>query len=262
MAFESLTLEVVDQLLIITLDRPKANAIDKATSFEIYQAVVKLEEDPQLRVGIITGSGDRFFSAGWDLKAAAAGEAADADFGPGGFAGVTEFFGRTKPLIAAVNGLALGGGFELALACDLIVAAKHAEFGLPEVKLGLVADSGGMLRLPRLIPRSIALELLLTGRRLSATEAASLGIINQVVSASDLMDAATELGRTISTSAPLSVAAVLEVVHATEGVGIAEGFAEMRSGKLKYYPKVASSEDAVLGVASFAEKSTPHWKGR
>lgn len=262
MEFEFLRLEVVDQILVITLDRPKANAIDRATSFEIYQAIVKLEEDPSLRVGIITGSGDRFFSAGWDLKAAAEGEAADADFGPGGFAGVTEFFDRTKPLIAAVNGLALGGGFELALACDLIIAAEHAEFGLPEAKLGLVADSGGMLRLPRLVPRPIALELLLTGRRLSATEAAALGVVNQVVSASDLMDAATALARTISISAPLSVAAVLEVVRATEGLGIAEGFAAMRSGKLKYYPKVASSEDAVLGVASFADKTTPEWKGR
>ena len=261
MDFKSIRLDVADQLLVITLDRPKANAIDRATSFEIYQAVAKLEADPQLRVGIITGSGNRFFSAGWDLKAAAAGEAADADFGPGGFAGVTEFFDRTKPLIAAVNGLALGGGFELALACDLIVAAEHAEFGLPEVKLGLVANSGGMLRLPRLMSRTIALELLLTGRRLSADEAASLGVVNQVVSASDLMEAATELGRTIAASAPLSVSAVLEVVRATEGVGIAEGFAEMRSGKLKYYPKIASSEDAILGVASFAEKRTPQWKG-
>jgi crotonobetainyl-CoA hydratase len=260
--FKSIRTEVVDQMLIIVLDRPKANAIDVATSVEIYQAVVMLEQDLNLRAGIITGSGERFFSAGWDLKAAAAGEAANADFGPGGFAGVTEHFNRTKPLIAAVNGLSLGGGFELALACDLIVAAEHAEFGLPEVRLGLVSDSGGMLRLPRLMPRAIALDLLLTGRRLSASEAARWGVVNQVVSASDLMDTATELGRLIAESAPLSVAAVLEVMRATEGVGVAEGFERMRSGTLKHYPRIASSEDAIEGVASFAEKRTPHWKGR
>lgn len=262
MVFKSIRTDVVDQLLIIVLDRPKANAIDAETSFEIYQAVAILEQDPRFRAGIITGSGERFFSAGWDLKAAAAGEAADGDFGPGGFAGVTEFFDRTKPLIAAVNGLALGGGFELALACDLIIASEHAEFGLPEVRLGLIADSGGALRLPRLMPRAIALELLLTGRRLSAAEAARWGVVNQVVSARNLMEAATELGCAIATSAPLSVAAVLEVTRTTEGVGIAEGFANMRSGRLKHYPKIASSEDAVEGVASFSEKRTPQWKGR
>lgn len=262
MVFESIRVDVVDQVLIIVLDRPKANAIDVATSLEIYQAVAMLEQDPQLRVGIITGSGERFFSAGWDLKAAAAGEAADADFGPGGFAGVTEFFDRTKPLIAAVNGLALGGGFELALACDLIIAAEHAEFGLPEVRLGLIADSGGALRLPQLMPRAIALELLLTGRRLSVAEAARWGVVNQVVSASDLMQTATELGHAIAASAPLSVAAVLEITRVSEGVGIAEGFANMRSGKLKNYRKIASSEDAIEGVASFSEKRAPQWKGR
>jgi crotonobetainyl-CoA hydratase len=260
--FKSIRTGVVDQLLIIILDRPKANAIDVATSVEIYQAVVMLERDLNLRAGIITGSGERFFSAGWDLKAAADGEAADGDFGPGGFAGVTEFFSRTKPLIAAVNGLALGGGFELALACDLIVAAEHAEFGLPEVKLGLVPDSGGMLRLPRLMPRAIALELLLTGRRLSAAEAARWGVVNQVVPAGDLLEAATELGRTIAVSAPLSVAAVLEVMRSAEGLGVAEGFERMRSGGLEHYPKITSSEDAIEGVASFAEKRAPQWKGR
>jgi crotonobetainyl-CoA hydratase len=130
------------------------------------------------------------------------------------------------------------------------------------VKLGLVPDSGGMLRLPRLMPRAIALELLLTGRRLSASEAARWGVVNQVVSISDLMDTATELGRLIADSAPLAVAAVLEVMRTTEGVGVAEGFEQMRSGTLKHYPKIASSEDAIEGVASFAEKRTPHWKGR
>jgi len=259
--FKSVRTEVVDQLLIIVLDRPKANAIDAATSLEIYQAVAMLENDGHLRAGIITGAGDRFFSAGWDLKAADAGEAADSDFGPGGFAGVTEFFDRTKPLIAAVNGLALGGGFELALACDLIIAADQAEFALPEARLGLVADSGGMLRLPRLMPHAIALEIMLTGRRLSVSEAAQWGVVNHVVPASDLLAVAKDLGRTIAAAAPLSVASILEVLRTTDGLGVAEAFAEMRSGKLKHYPKIASSDDAMEGVASFSEKREPHWKG-
>ena len=144
---EPVRMDVDHGVLVVTLDRPKANAIDVPTSRALYDAFRRLEEDQSLRVAVLTGAGDRFFSAGWDLKAAAAGEAVDADHGPGGFGGLTELFDRTKPVIAAVNGLALGGGLELALAADLIVAADHAELALPEVRVGLVADSGGLLRL-------------------------------------------------------------------------------------------------------------------
>lgn len=158
-------------VLTITLDRPKANAINVPTSLALYQAFCRLRDTPALRVGILTGTG-RFFSAGWDLASATEGEAIDAHHGPGGFGGLTEFFDLGKPVIAAVNGLAMGGGFELALAADLIVASESAEFALPEVKLGMVADSGGLLRLPQRLPRAIALELLLTGRRMGAAEAA------------------------------------------------------------------------------------------
>ena len=140
--------QVEGQTLIVTLDRPKANAIDVTTSRALYAAFDRLRQDPGLRVGILTGAGDRFFSAGWDLKAAAAGEGVDADHGPGGFAGITEFLDIGKPVIAAVNGLAFGGGFELVLAADMVVAADHAEFALTEVTLGIVPDAGGMLRLP------------------------------------------------------------------------------------------------------------------
>ena len=161
----AVTLENRAGILIITLDRPKANAIDVATSNELYVAFKTLNDDPALRVGIITGTG-RFFSAGWDLDAANQGEAVDADHGPGGFAGLTEYFSLTKPVIAAVNGLAVGGGFELALAADLIVASTTARFWLPEAQLGMLPDSGGLLRLPKAIPARLAREMILIGRRM------------------------------------------------------------------------------------------------
>ena len=163
------------EVLVVTLDRPSANAVDVTTSRALYAAFRRLEDDPSLRVGIITGGGERFFCAGWDLKAAAAGEAVDADHGPGGFAGLTEFFGRAKPVIAAVNGLALGGGLELALAADLMVVAEHAELAVPEVRVGVVADAGGLLFLPRRLPAAIARELLLTGRRMTRRRGGRLG---------------------------------------------------------------------------------------
>src|SRR5258708_20026109 len=163
--------EAVASVLAITLDRPPANAVDVATSHALYEAFARLEDDDSLRVGILTGAGERFFCAGWDLKAAAAGEALDADHGPGGFAGLTEFHGRAKPVIAAVNGLAAGGGFELVLAADLVVAAEHAKFSLPEATLGIIPDSGGVLRLPQRLPRPVPLGLLLTGRPPTAAAA-------------------------------------------------------------------------------------------
>jgi crotonobetainyl-CoA hydratase len=259
---EAVRAEVVDGILVVTLDRPSANAIDVATSLALHEAFARLEADSALRVGIVTGAGERFFSAGWDLKAAAAGEAVDADHGPGGFAGLTELFGRSKPVIAAVNGLALGGGLELALAADLMVVADHAELALPEVLVGVVADSGGLLRLPRRLPAALARELLLTGRRMSAEEAGRLGLANAVVAKHDLMPAALDLARRIASAAPLAVAAVQEVLAATEGLGVREGFALMRSGDLPAYTRMIGSEDAVEGPRAFAEKRTPRWQGR
>jgi crotonobetainyl-CoA hydratase len=249
------------QVLVITLDRPKANAIDVPTSQALYAAFDRLRSEPGLRVAVLTGAGDRFFSAGWDLKAAAGGEEIEADHGPGGFAGLTEFFDIGKPVIAAVNGLALGGGFELVLAADLVVAAEHAEFALTEVRLGLVPDAGGLLRLPSRLPRPIALECLLTGRRISAAEAARWGLVNQVVRAERLMQAALELARAICASAPLSVAAALEVLRATEGTGVAAGYRIMRSGALRAYQRMLDSDDAREGVRAFAERRPPRWAG-
>jgi crotonobetainyl-CoA hydratase len=254
--------DVVDGVLVVTLDRPSANAIDVATSLALYDAFARLERDPELRAGIVTGAGERFFSAGWDLKAAAAGEAVDADHGPGGFAGLTELFGRTKPVIAAVNGLALGGGLELALAADLLVMADHAEIALPEVRVGVVADSGGLLRLPLRLPDAVAREMLLTGRRMAAEEAARWGLANRVVPASQLLDAALGLAAEIVAGAPLAVAAVQEVLAATAGLDVASGFARMRSGELAAYSAMLASADAEEGPRAFAEKRPPHWQGR
>jgi crotonobetainyl-CoA hydratase len=254
--------DISGSALVVTLDVPKANAINVDTSMELYAAFARLRDDDALRVGIVTGAGPRFFSAGWDLKAAAEGEAVDAAHSPGGFAGLTEMFDVGKPVIAAVNGLAVGGGFELALAADLVVAADHAEFALPEVRLGIVADSGGVLRVPARVPRAVALEWLLTGRRIAAAEALRWGLVNRVVPADGLMDAALELAEAIEESAPLAVAAVLEVVRETEGLDVREAFRLLRSGSLPAYTATLTSADAEEGPRAFAEKRPPVWKGR
>ncbi len=250
------------QVLVITLDRPKANAIDVPTSRALYRAFDRLRRDPGLRVAILTGAGERFFSAGWDLKAAAAGEGITADHGPGGFAGLTEFSDLGKPVIAAVNGLALGGGFELVLAADLVVAAEHAEFALTETTLGLVPDAGGLLRLPARLPRPIAVEYLLTGRRMTAADAARWGLVNQVVRADGLMQAAFDLARAICASAPLAVAAALEIMRETAGTSVPEGYQIMRGGGLPAYQAMLGSDDAREGVRAFAERRPPRWTGR
>ncbi|WP_405875248.1 enoyl-CoA hydratase-related protein [Streptomyces sp. NBC_00005] len=254
-------LSAAEGILVITLDRPKANAVDVATSRALHAAFERLRTDPELRVGVVTGAGERFFSAGWDLKAAAAGEAVDADHGPGGFAGLTEFFSLDKPVVAAVNGLALGGGFELALAADLIVAAEHAEFALTEATLGLVPDSGGVLRLPRRLPPAIATELLLTGRRMTASEAARWGLVNHTVPADDLLHSALALARQICRSAPLAVSAIKELTRTTEGLRLKDAFAAMRGPGMPSYRAVLASQDAKEGPAAFAEKRRPVWTG-
>ncbi len=247
-------------ILIVTIDRPKANVIDAATSRELGEAFAAFRDDTEVRVAIVTGGGDRFFSAGWDLKAAAAGE--DEDFGVGGFAGLTELFRLEKPVIAAVNGLAAGGGFELALACDLIVAERHAEFFLPEVNLGFGPDAGGVLRLPRRLPRAIAMEMLLTGRRMGAEEAARWGVVNRVVDAGGALDAARELAATLEAAAPLAIRAVKAVVSATEHLDVEGAYAHLRDGSVSAYVRMLESEDADEGPRAFAERRSPVWKGR
>jgi len=250
-----------DAILVITLDRPKANAIDVATSMELYAAFKELDEDPSLRVGIITGTG-RFFSAGWDLGAANEGEAVDAVHSPGGFAGLTEYFSLTKPVIAAVNGLAVGGGFELALAADLIVASESAQFWLPEAQLGILPDSGGLLRLPKCLPERLATEMIYTARRLSAEEALHFGLASRVAAPEALIETALDLARAIAASAPWAIQAAKDVIRATANLDVEAGYATMRSGSIPSYQRAIHSEDAEEGPRAFAEGRPPVWRGK
>lgn len=259
---ESLHVTRNGTILEIILDRPKANAIDAKTSFEMGEVFLAFRDDPTLRVAIISGAGERFFSAGWDLKAAAEGEAPDADFGPGGFAGLTEIFDLDKPVIAAVNGYAFGGGFELALAADMIVCSENASFALPEAKLGIVPDSGGMLRLPKLLPPAIVNELMMTGRGMGAEEALRWGVVNRVVAGDQLMDSARELAQQITQGAPLAIAAIKEIYRTTSELSVEDGYRHIRAGGLKHYPSVLHSEDALEGPLAFSQKRDPVWKGR
>ena len=248
-------------VLEITLDRPKANAIDVATSHRLGEIFRHFSEDPDLRVAIVTSAGERFFSAGWDLKAAAGGEDVDTDFGPGGFAGIQQIMRLDKPVIAAVNGLAIGGGFELALAADLRVAAEHVEFALPETLVGVVADVATIL-LPRFIPRAVALDLLLTGRRMDAAEAGRWGLVNAVVPTGNLMAKAREWAELIVAGAPLSVSAIKELARRTETLTFAESMAGIDDGRFEAYQRMLDSEDAREGPRAFAEKRPPVWRGR
>ena len=248
------------RVLEITIDRPKANAIDSATSRDMGEVFSSFRDDPELLVAIITGEGDRFFSAGWDMKASVAGDSQD--WGSGGFAGLTEMFDLDKPVIAAVNGYAAGGGFELALACDLIVASTTASFFVPEVHLGFVADAGGIFRLPKRLPRAVAMELLLTGRRMSAEEAASWGLVNRVVEPGQVLTAAREFAQEIVKAAPLAVRATKAIVNATAELGEQDGYDAIRSGRVPAYQRAMESEDAQEGPRAFAQGRDPIWRGR
>ena len=256
-----MSIEVVrnGEILEITINRPKANAIDAATSREMSAVFESFMKDSQLRVAILTGAGARFFSAGWDLTAASEGEAFESDYGVGGFGGICELKYRPKPVIVAVNGMAVGGGFEIALAADLIVAAEHAEFFLPEANLGLIADNA-TIRLPKIVPPNIAREMLISGRRMSATEAQSWGIVNQVTSTENLMTAARELATKICAAAPLSVAAVLELVRDLEDVSTDDAMPILRSNET--YRAAINSQDAKEGADAYAEKRLPKWQGK
>jgi len=256
--------EVRGEVIEITLDRPPANAINGAASRALDKAFQRLEDDDALRVAIVTGGGEKFFSGGWDLKAAASGDPDATDYGPHGFASLPEFFEREKPVIAAVNGYAAGGGFELALAADMIVAADNAQFFLPESRVGILPDGGGINRLPRRIPHNVAMEVMLAGRRLTAHEGLALGLVNAVVPQAELMAKARERAQAICESAPLAVKAIKQILRGIEGMTVEESIRLMRKdrGAFPAYKTMWDSEDAKEGPLAFSEKRKPRWKGR
>ena len=244
-------------VLEVILDRPKANAIDAATSQAMGECFAAFRDDPELRVAIITGGGEKFFSAGWDLKEAAEGARPDSDYGVGGFGGLQQLPNLNKPIIAAVNGLAVGGGFELALSADLIIAAEHARFGLPEPRVGLMAAAGGVHRLPRHIPLKIAMGMMLTGKHITAAEAHRWGIANEVVPLKDLMTAAERWAAEISECSPLSVQASKEAAMGGLGIPLQEATAKRYEATTKLF----RSKDAIEGPLAFAQKRKPNWSG-
>ncbi len=248
-------------VLEVVLDRPTANAIDAAGSRVMGEVFAGFRDDPELRVAIITGAGDRFFSAGWDLKVAAAGEPPDADYGVGGFGGLQQLPGLNKPVIAAVNGMAVGGGMELALSADLIIAAQHARFALPEISAGTLADAA-TVKLPRRIPYHVAMDMLLTGRWMDADEALRWGLVNRVVPTAQLMPAARELAATLAAGPPLVFAAIKEVARESETMSFAAAMGRIMSRGFPTVAALYSSEDQLEGARAFAEKRAPVWKGR
>ncbi|WP_284261644.1 carnitinyl-CoA dehydratase [Roseicyclus amphidinii] len=248
-------------VLEVTLDRPKANAIDAATSRIMGEVFTAFRDDPELRVAILTGAGEKFFCPGWDLKAAAEGEAPDTDYGVGGFGGLQELRGLNKPVIAAVNGIACGGGLELALCADIILSADHATFALPEIRSGTVADAAS-IKLPKRIPYHIAMELLFTGRWFDAEEAAHWGLVNHVLPAADLMDAARAMANDLAAGPPLVFAAIKEIVREAEAMKFNDALNRITRSQFETVERLYRSDDQKEGARAFAEKRDPVWTGR
>ena len=258
---ESFHVERRGPVLEVRLDRPKANAIDSATSRQLGTLFAEFRDDPKLRVAIVTGTGERFFCAGWDLKDIAGEGVADYDLGVGGWAGLQELADLNKPVIAAVNGMALGGGFELALCADFILCSPEARFSLPELRAGILAD-GATIKLRRRIPYYVAVDLLMTGRWMEADEAVRWGLARGVYPAAELMPAARSLADLLASGPPLLYPAIKEVLRITEEMDVQAAFDLLNSGEVASVKRLYESEDFIEGARAFAEKRDPVWRGR
>jgi len=256
-----LSLRQEETILEITLDRPKANAINLATSRAMGRIFAGFRDDPNLRVAIVKTAGDKFFSAGWDLKEAADGAAVDGDYGIGGFAGLQELRDMNKPVIACVNGMAVGGGFELTLACDLIYASDHSSFCLPEIRAGILADAA-TIKLPKRIPYHIAVDMLFTGRWMQVDEAKHWGLVNEVLPKEQLEERVWEVARLIAAGPPLLYGAIKETMRIAEGETFQTTMNRVTKRQLPTVDILYGSEDHIEGARAFTEKRPPIWRGK